>query len=261
MLAKKIKDKFENGEVSIGSWLSMAHPSIAEILALAGYDWVVIETEHTAIDVSEVLRLIIAIEQRGSIPLVRLAWNDPVQAKAVLDSGAAGVIVPMVNTKDEAELAVKMTKYPPMGFRGVGLARAQGYGNCFNEYVECANRDSLLILQIEHIDAVNNIEEILSVPGIDGTYIGPYDLSMSLGIPGQLNHPEVVNAKKRVLDATLKKGLIAGIHCVHPNTAVLDSKLAIEQGYRFIAIGTDILFLGDTAKSIYTEINHLNKII
>jgi 2-keto-3-deoxy-L-rhamnonate aldolase RhmA len=254
MLARKIKDKLNSGKVSIGSWMSMAHPSIAEILAMAGYDWVVIETEHTAIDVSEVLRLIIAIEQRGSIPLVRLAWNDPIQAKAVLDSGAAGIIVPMVNTKAEAELAVKMTKYPPMGFRGVGLARAQGYGVDFDKYVNCANADTLLMLQIEHIDAVNNIEEILSVPGIDGTYIGPYDLSMSLGIPGQLNHPDVINAKNKVLEATLKKGLVAGIHCVHSDTASIDSKLAIEQGYRFIAIGTDILFLGNSARSVYAEI-------
>jgi 2-dehydro-3-deoxyglucarate aldolase len=254
MLARKIKDKLSSGKVSIGSWMSMAHPSIAEILAMAGYDWVVIETEHTAIDVSEVLRLIIAIEQRGSIPLVRLAWNEPIQAKAVLDSGAAGIIVPMVNTKAEAELAVKMTKYPPMGFRGVGLARAQGYGVDFDEYVKCANADTLLLLQIEHIDAVNNIEEILSVPGIDGTYIGPYDLSMSLGIPGQLNHPDVINAKNKVLEATLKKGLVAGIHCVHSDTAYTDSKLAIEQGYRFIAIGTDILFLGNSARSVYAEI-------
>jgi 2-dehydro-3-deoxyglucarate aldolase len=257
MLAEKIKKKLKKGEPSIGSWMSMAHTSIAEILAMAGYDWVVIETEHTAIDVSEVMRLIMAIEQRGSIPLVRLAWNDPIQAKAVLDSGAAGVIVPMINTKQDAELAVQMTKYPPIGFRGVGLARAHGYGQNFKEYVDRANSDSLLILQIEHIDAANNIEEILSVPGIDGTFIGPYDLSMSLGVPGQLNHPDVVNAKKKVLEATLRKGLAAGIHFVHPDTAINDCKLAIEEGYRFIAVGTDILFLGDSARMLQSDIKNI----
>jgi 2-keto-3-deoxy-L-rhamnonate aldolase RhmA len=257
MLAEKIKNKLKKGEPSIGSWMSMAHTSIAEILAMAGYDWVVIETEHTAIDVSEVMRLIMAIEQRGSIPLVRLAWNDPIQAKAVLDSGAAGVIVPMINTKQDAELAVQMTKYPPIGFRGVGLARAHGYGQNFKEYVDRANSDSLLILQIEHIDAANNIEEILSVPGIDGTFIGPYDLSMSLGVPGQLNHPDVVNAKKKVLEATLRKGLAAGIHFVHPDTAINDCKLAIEEGYRFIAVGTDILFLGDSARMLQSDIKNI----
>ena len=192
MLARKIKEQMRRGEPSIGSWMSMAHPSIAEILAMAGYDWIVIETEHTAIDVSEVLRLIIAIEQRGSVPLVRLAWNDPIQAKAVLDSGAAGVLVPMVNTKADAELAVSMTKYPPLGSRGVGLARAQGYGINFDAYVTNANADTLLLVQIEHRDAVENIEQILSVTGIDGVFIGPYDLSLSLGIPGRLNHPNIL---------------------------------------------------------------------
>jgi len=253
MLARKVKEKMRRGEPSVGTWMSMAHPSIAEILSMAGYDWVVVETEHTGIDVSEVLRLLIAIEQRGSVPLVRLAWNDPIQAKAVLDSGAAGVLVPMINTKAEAELAVHMTKYPPLGFRGVGLARAQGYGENFNEYVEHANDDTLLMVQIEHKDAVSNIEEILSVPGIDGTFIGPYDLSMSMGIPGQITHPELLAAKRKVLDATLAKGLIAGVHFVQPRTALEDCQKAVAEGYRFIALGTDILFLGDSARTLQKQ--------
>ena len=250
MLARTIKEKLRRGEPSIGSWMSMAHPSIAEILAMAGYDWVVVETEHTAIDVSEVLRLIIAIEQRGAVPLVRLAWNDPIQAKAVLDSGAAGVLVPMVNTQADAQMAVAMTKYPPLGIRGVGLARAQGYGEHFAEYVRHANDDTLLMVMIEHKDAVANIEEILSVPGIDGTFIGPYDLSMSLGIPGQITHPKVIDAKQRVLEAARARGLVPGIHCVQPRTAVEDCAQAIAEGYRFIAVGTDILFLGDSARAL-----------
>ena len=247
------------GEPSIGSWMSMAHPSIAEILAMAGYDWIVIETEHTAIDVSEVLRLIIAIEQRGSVPLVRLAWNDPIQAKAVLDSGAAGVLVPMVNTKADAELAVSMTKYPPLGSRGVGLARAQGYGINFDAYVTNANADTLLLVQIEHREAVENIEQILSVTGIDGVFIGPYDLSLSLGIPGNLNHPDILAAKQKVLTATLAHGLIAGMHFVQPQTAASDCQKAISEGYRFIALGTDILFLGDSARDLHSKVQGLNK--
>ena len=253
MLSRKIKEKMRSGLPSIGSWMSMAHPSIAEILAMAGYDWVVVDTEHSAIDVSEVLRMIIAIEQRGAVPLVRLASNDPTQAKAVLDSGAAGILVPMVNSKVEAEIAVSMTKYPPQGSRGVGLARAQGYGEHFNSYVENANADGLLIVQIEHKDAVTNIEEIVSVPGVDGTFIGPYDLSMSLGIPGQLDHPEVKAAKRKVLNATLARGLIAGIHLVHPSTAADDCRQAITDGYRFIAVGTDLLFLGDSARALFAQ--------
>jgi 2-keto-3-deoxy-L-rhamnonate aldolase RhmA len=249
VLASAIKDKCKTG-VSIGSWMSMAHVSIAEILASAGYDWVVVETEHTAIDVSEVLKLIIAIEGRGAVPLVRLAWNDPIQCKAVLDSGAAGVIVPMINTKADAELAVKSAKYPPLGFRGVGLARAQGYGQNFAEYVQAANDATLLMVQIEHIEAVRNIEEILSVPGIDGVFIGPYDLSLSMGAPGQLDHPDLVAAKQRVLDATLARGLVAGIHLVHPDRAPREIERCVQDGYRFIALGTDILFLGDSARAL-----------
>ena len=252
MLASRIKEKLRRGEVSLGSWMSMAHVSIAEILAATGYDWVVVETEHTAIDVSEVLHLLIAIERHNAIPLVRLAWNDPIQAKAVMDSGAAGVLVPMVNTKEDAELAVRSVKYPPLGMRGVGLARAQGYGQRFEEYVRSANEDSLVIVQIEHVEAVRNIDEILSVPGIDGTFIGPYDLSSSMGLAGALDHPDVQGAKRRVLEATLARGLVPGIHLVHPGTAQRELTSCVAQGYRFIALGTDILFLGDSCRALHT---------
>lgn len=255
MLAREIKEKLSQGEASIGTWMSMAHPSIAEILSSAGYDFVVVDTEHTAIDISEVLQLLMAIEGRGSVPLVRLAGIDPIQAKAVLDSGAAGVLVPMVNTKADAELCVQMTKYPPVGARGIGLARAQGYGEDFDDYVAHANNDGLLIVQIEHKEAVKNIEEILSVEGIDGTFIGPYDLSMSLGVAGKLDHPDVLSAKKRVLDATRAHGLVAGIHFVHPDTAAEDCSAAVAAGYRFIALGTDILFLGETARALSSAVN------
>lgn len=250
MLAASIKDKLRRGEVSVGAWMSLAHVSIAEIFASAGFDWVVIETEHTAIDVSEVLRVLIAIEGRGAVPLVRLAWNDPIQCKAVLDSGAAGVIVPMVNTRAEAELAVKAAKYPPMGFRGVGLARAHDYGPGFETYVRRANDETLVVLMIEHIDAVNNIDEILAVPGIDATLIGPYDLSMSMGLPGQLTHPDVVAARERVLRATLARGLTAGIHLLHADAA---AKVAdyVAAGYRFVALGSDIVLLGDACRSLH----------
>lgn len=253
MLASRIKKILNEGGISIGTWMSMAHISIAEILAAAGYDWVVIDTEHGAIDVSEVLPLIIAIENGGAVPLVRLTWNDPIQAKVVLDAGSAGLLVPMVNSRQDAEFAVEYAKYPPIGSRGTGLARAHGYGVSFKEYVRDANRDSLLIVQIEHVDAVQNIDEILSVEGIDGVFIGPYDLSMSMGIPGELDHPDVEAAKERVLKATQDKGLAPGIHLVHPDMVENRLETAIDQGYRFIALGTDILFLGDSCRQIHSN--------
>lgn len=251
MLASEIKSKFKTGEVSLGSWISLAHVSIAEILANAGFDWIVIETEHSAIDLSEVLKLIIAIEGRDAIPLVRLAGVDPLQAKAVLDSGAAGVLVPLVNTKVDAQLAVKSTKYPPIGERGVGVARAHGYGSIFESYLESANEETLLIVQIEHIEAVNNIEEILSVPGIDGTFIGPFDLSSSMGVPGQIEHPDVQAAQRRVLQATLSHGLVAGIHLVQPEKAISELRLRIAEGYRFIAVGSDLFLLNNISRSLH----------
>ena len=233
----------------------MAHPSICEVFALAGFEWIVVDTEHSAISVSEMLQLLIAIEQRGAMGLVRLAGIDPIQAKAALDSGAAGVIVPMVNTRADAELAVAMSRYPPLGKRGVGLARAQNFGDTFDDYVRTANDDSLLIVQIEHKDGIANIDEIVSVPGIDGTFIGPYDLSMSLGVPGQLSHPDVVRGKDKVLAATRARGLIAGIHIVHPATARDETRQAVAQGYRFIALGTDAQLVRQGARTLRQAID------
>jgi len=257
MWAEKIKKCFKEGKVSIGTWLTMAHLSVAEILASAGYDWVMIETEHTSIDISEVLQLIMAVEGRGSIPLVRLAGNDPIQAKAVMDAGAAGILVPMVNSIREAELAVKAIKYPPRGIRGAcGAQRGQGYGfgqDDYLEYVNQSDQHSLVMVQIEHIDAVNQIDEIVSVSGLDGTFIGPYDLSMSMGLPGQLNHPEVEAAKKHVLRTTKEKGLAAGIHIVHPETAGEEFRKCVSLGYQFVALGTDILFMGNSCKSLLSD--------
>jgi 2-dehydro-3-deoxyglucarate aldolase len=253
MLARAIKRTLREGGVSIGSWMSIGHVSIAEILAGAGYDWVVIETEHTAIDVSEVLRLLIAVDAAGSVPLVRLAAVDPTQAKAVMDSGAAGVLVPMVNTRADAETAVRSVKYPPQGFRGVGVARAQGYGQRLDEYLRTANDDSLVVVQIEHVDAVNAIDDILSVPGIDATFIGPYDLSSSMGLPGQLDHPDVVAAMDRVLERTIARGIAAGVHIVRAETAAEDLRGRIAQGYRFIAVGSDLFLLGHVARSLHAQ--------
>lgn len=253
MLAGRVKDTLRRGEVSIGSWLSIAHVSIAEILASAGYDWVVVETEHTSIDVSEVLRLVIAIDGAGAVPLVRLAGVDALQAKAVLDAGSGGVLVPMVNTREDAEMAVSIVKYPPLGVRGVGVARAHGYGQRFDEYLRRANEETLVIVQIEHIDAVRNIDEILSVDGIDGTFIGPYDLCSSMGLGGQLDHPEVVSCMRRVLEASTAHGVAPGIHIVRSETAVDEIRARVTEGYRFIAVGSDLFFLSHVARSLHQQ--------
>jgi len=253
MLAEKIKRCFAEGRASIGTWLTMAHISVAEIFAAAGYDWVMIETEHTSLDASQVMALIMAVEGRGGIPLVRLSGNDPIQAKLVMDAGAAGIMVPMINSRAEAEAAVASVKYPPEGMRGAcGAQRGQGYGFGYDDYltyVRSSNQNSLVMVQIEHIDAVDNIVEIASVPGLDGTFIGPYDLSMSMGLAGQLDHPDVKKAKRHVLEVTRAHGLASGEHIVHPDAAMADFKASVQLGYQFIALSTDILFLGNACRN------------
>ena len=197
-MSKVLKQKIQNSELTIGSWISLAHPAIAEVMANAGFDWLVIDLEHSVITIREAEELIRIIELSGVAPLVRLTSNNPDQIKRVMDAGSHGIIVPMVNSADDAESAISAVRYPPDGNRGVGLARAQGYGVKFNNYFKSNQNDAVVIVQVEHIDAVNNLEEILSVDGVDGYLVGPYDLSCSLGIPGEFDHPEFIETVGKI---------------------------------------------------------------
>lgn len=240
---KSLKHALANRDLTIGSWVSFGFTPTTEMMARAGFDWLVIDMEHTAIGVSDAQQLIQVIDLAGVVPLVRVGANDPLLIKRAMDSGAHGVIVPMVNSADEAKRAVQALYYPPIGNRGAGLARAQGYGLEFTQYKEWADRESVLIVQIEHVDAVNQLEEIISVDGVDGFIVGPYDLSGSLGMPGRWNEPAVVEALaevERVIALDLKP---AGYHVVHSNSAEL--QLRIRQGYRFIAYGDDMVFFAE----------------
>lgn len=249
---QKLKKIISNNEPSFGSWITLGHTSIPEIMARAGFEWLVIDLEHSAINIQKTQELIQIIELKGITPLVRLTANDPALIKRVMDAGAYGVIVPMVKTKEDALRAVKAVKYPPLGTRSVGLARAQGYGKTFDEYKSWINKDSIIIVQIEHIDAINNLEEIFSIDEIDGYIIGPYDLSASLGIPGDLNHDKLLDAERKVLEASKKYGKIAGIHVVEPDADLTLEK--IKAGYKFIALSIDFLFLGNACINTMNEI-------
>ena len=156
-----LRDKIHTGTLTIGSWITLAHPAIAEIMANSGFDWLVVDLEHSVITIREAEELIRVIDLAGVVPLVRLTSNNSDQIKRVMDAGSHGVIVPMVNSAAEAERAVQAVKYPLRGKRGFGLARAQGYGAKFKEYLEWQEKRSVIIVQIEHIDAVNNLESIL----------------------------------------------------------------------------------------------------
>ena len=172
----KIKEKV----LTIGSWITIGHPAVAEIMANAGFDWLVIDLEHSVIGIEKAGELIRVIDLCGISPLVRVTSNNPDQIKRLMDSGAHGIIVPMVNSYEDAVKAVSATRYQPKGTRGVGLGRAQGYGTKFGEYFEWQKNGPIVIVQIEHIDAIKQIDKILTVPGVDGFLIGPYDISCSI---------------------------------------------------------------------------------
>jgi len=250
----KLKNALSTSKVTIGSWITLAHPAIAEIMAKAGFDWLTIDMEHSAITLYQAQQLIQIVELCDVTPLVRVGENNPNLIKRVMDAGAHGVIVPMVNNKDDAIRAVNAVKYPPEGTRGVGLARAQGYGLMFEKYRDWVNKESIIIVQIEHIEAIKNLEGILSTTGIDGSIIGPYDLSGSSGYPGEFEHPEVKKAleKYETLCKELNKPM--GIHVIPPdNEEVLKF---IKKGYKFIAFSLDTLFLGTKCKKELLKIKN-----
>lgn len=253
---------FNSSDISIGSWIQFSQPAHAEILAKAGFDWLAVDLEHSVIDLREAEDLIRIIELCNVVPLVRMSSNNPVQIARIMDAGAHGVIVPMINDKQEAQAAVDAVFYPPKGQRSVGLARAHGYGATFEEYRKWLPENGIVIVQIENNRGVENLREILSVEGVFGFIVGPYDLSSSLGVPGQLDHPLMVEKMKEINDIAndfphIKKGL----HKVSIDPQpVLD---AVEEGYELIAYSTDMLFMGDSCrrgiKQIRSELGKADK--
>lgn len=237
---------------SIGSWITLNHFSIVEIMADAGFDWLCVDMEHSVTDYFEAQQLIATIQAKGIKAYVRVGENNTRIIKRVLDAGADGIIVPMVNSKEEAIKAINAVKYPPKGKRGVGLARAQKYGFGFEDYKDNEADDIKLIVQIEHVDAVNNLEEILSLNAIDGTFIGPYDLSGSMGKPGKYDDDDVKEVLHRYEDIAKKYNKLIGFHVIQPDYQLVLDK--IEKGYNFIAFSLDTLFLGSIARNQMNEL-------
>lgn len=236
-----LKERIRSGSVTIGSWITLGHSGIAEIMAKAGLDWLVVDLEHSVIPIDVAGDLIRVIDLCGVAPLVRLTSNHADQIKRVMDAGAHGVVVPSVNCADDAARAVAAVHYAPEGVRGVGLARAQGYGVRFKEYFAWQEVNAVVIVMIEHKGALDHLDEILTVPGVDGFIIGPYDLSCSMGMPGQFDHPDFVAAKERILAAARRLGVSAGLHIVEPDPELLGQSL--REGYRIIAYSVDIRLL------------------
>jgi 2-dehydro-3-deoxyglucarate aldolase len=241
-----LKKKLARRELTIGSWLSWGFSPMTEVMTQAGFEWLVIDLEHTAIDYAEAHQMIQTIDLAGCVPLVRVGSNDPLIIKRVLDCGAEGILVPMVNSAEEARRAVDAAYYPPRGKRGVGLSRAQGYGMEFHAYRERAVEQTIVIVQIEHIRAVENLEAILAVDGVDGFIIGPYDLSGSLNEPGNFDHPDVQKALQRVQEVMNASEKPGGYHVVQTSHDELRQR--IDEGYRFIAYGDDMVIFAQKVK-------------
>ena len=239
MLNDNFLKKLRGGEILIGTIITLPSPEIAEILSFAGFDWLFIDTEHATLGVQDVQRILQSIQGRCPC-IVRVSSGDELWIKKILDIGVDGIIVPFVNSADEAQKIIRFCKYPPDGSRSVGISRAHEYGMKFNEYIDCANNSIAVILQIEHIDAVRNIHSIVQVPGIDGIFVGPYDLSGSMGKIGKVYDQEVQQNIEIVKTACMNAGVPVGIF----GFDVEYVKSCIDKGYTLIAVGMDTVFLG-----------------
>jgi len=248
---QSIKQKIRRKEITLGSWVQMPDPFSTEIMARAGFDWLAIDLEHGFINLDGAFRLIQTIDNAGALPLVRLHQNDPSTIRRVMDAGAGGVIVPMINTSEEAERVVDAVKYSPEGKRSFGLGRAHKFGLNFDTYIHEINQTSIIVIQIEHKDALANLGTILTVPGIDAIVIGPYDLSGSMGIPGKFDDPAFSSAVTQIINKVKKSPIALGIHIVHPSEQDLNER--IRQGFTFIAYGMDTIFLQNGARNAVHE--------
>lgn len=220
-------------------------PEVTEILSNCGFDWLFIDGEHGAIDADDIRTILLAAGHRIDC-LVRVPALDETPIKKALDLGAAGIIVPQINNAEQAAEVVDYCRYPPEGSRGTGLARAHGYGSKFEEYTSTANEKILVVVQAEHRDAVENIESIVSVPGIDVVFIGPYDLSASYGKSGQVNAPEVLSAIDRIESVCTAADMPLGIFGVTADSV----ESYVKRGYQLITAGVDSLLISKGAKEI-----------
>ena len=220
--------------------MQIPHPSVAEIMGQAGYDWVAVDMEHGSISHAQLPDLFRALELGETLPLVRLVEGTTKECKQALDAGAGGVIVPMVETAAQLIGVRDVCRWPPTGIRGVGFSRANLFGKHFEEYQDEAQAP-LLVAMIEHRRAVDELEAILDVEGLDAILIGPYDLSASIGLTAQFDHPEFCATMDKIKALTAAKSIPAGVHVVAPEPNQLQQR--IEEGYRFLAYSIDAVML------------------
>lgn len=240
-----VKKSLQAGNTVFGPFQGIGSVAVSEILASKGFDWILVDMEHGQIDLETAGDLFAAIKRGGCAALARVPGNDQATIKRVLDAGAMGIMIPLVNSKDEAERAVKNCLYPPLGVRGLGPGRASLYGLEMLKYAKSANAETLVMVQAEHIDAVSRIEEILSVPGIDMLFVGPFDLACSMGHMENPGHPDVEAAIAKLLKAAQRAHVIPGIFCMGAESAARRTK----EGFKFVALGLDSFYLNAGAEA------------
>jgi 4-hydroxy-2-oxoheptanedioate aldolase len=240
------KQAIQQRRLQIGLWSSMCSNIGAEIVAYSGFDWILLDTEHSPNELPGLLSQLQALKGGTASPVVRAAWNDTVLIKRILDVGAQSILLPYVQTPEEAKRAVQAVRYPPNGVRGVaGGSRASNFGRV-NGYLGKADAEICLLIQVETKSALDQIEAIASVEGIDGVFIGPADLSGSLGHLGNAQHPDAQAAMKDAAARLAKVGKAAGIL-----TGVeAEAKRYIEWGYNFVAVGTDTALLRNASDNL-----------
>lgn len=231
--------------------MSIPSPDVTLALSNLGFDWFVYDNEHSPLNEQITQNLMMVTRGTNVVPLIRVSWNDPVLIKRALDIGAYGLVIPWINTKEEAIKAVQACKYPPDGIRGVG-PRVAAIND--PEYLSTANEEVLVIVQIETAEAVENVDDIFSVKGVDAFFIGPSDLSTSLGVMRQINDPKVVSAIIKIVAAGKRAGISSGIFCY----GLDDAKKRLEQGFQFIAVGGDLRFLVDGATFTLRGLDRIN---
>jgi 2-keto-3-deoxy-L-rhamnonate aldolase RhmA len=252
-MSAPFRDRLRQGDRLIGTLVSLPSPELAEIASAAGFDWLFLDMEHGALEAGDVLRLVQAV--RGACAcLVRIPENREMWVKKALDTGASGIIVPHVNDAADAAQAVRWSKYPPEGGRSVGFSRANLYGARFQENVETANPETVVVAQVEHIDGVRAIESILGVPGIDAIFIGPYDLSASLDKPGRIQDSDVREAIRSVAAACAARKVPVGIFAV----GIPASAKALEEGYTLVCSGIDVGLYSESAAAILRTLKPRN---
>jgi 4-hydroxy-2-oxoheptanedioate aldolase len=239
MRENTLKTIWARGEAVVNGWLSIPSSFSAEVMAHQGFDSLTVDMQHGVIDYQTAVTMLQSISTTPTIPLARVPWNDPAHLMKILDAGVYGVICPMISTREQAEALVQACKYPPRGFRSWGPVRASIYAG--SDYGDHANAEVVVMPMIETAEALKNLDDILSVPGVDAIYVGPSDLSLALGYKPRLDQTDVavVEAQKKIVAACKKHGVAAGIH---NNTAAYALQM-IEQGYQFVTLASDSRFL------------------